>query len=104
VVPVRLPPRSAHSPYTTLFRSLLALATVHLLPQLAGAAGAVLPSKLTNMLASGRPVIATAAPGSDLAIEIDGCGIATPPHDAERSEEHTSELQSREKIVCRLLR
>ncbi|MEO9298520.1 WcaI family glycosyltransferase [Devosia alba] len=63
---------------------LLALATVHLLPQLAGAAGAVLPSKLTNMLASGRPVIATAAPGSDLAIEIDGCGIATPPQDAEQ--------------------
>lgn len=63
---------------------LLALATVHLLPQLAGAADAVLPSKLTNILASGNPVIATAAPDSDLAIEIDGCGIATPPQNAEQ--------------------
>lgn len=61
---------------------LLALASVHLLPQLAGAADTLLPSKLTNILASGRPVVATAAPESSLAIEIEGCGIATPPGDA----------------------
>lgn len=61
---------------------LLALASVHLLPQLAGAADTLLPSKLTNILASGRPVVATAAPESALAIEIEGCGIATPPGDA----------------------
>lgn len=60
---------------------LLSLATVHLLPQLAGAADLVLPSKLTNMLASGRPVIATASPGTDLAAEIADCGLATLPGD-----------------------
>lgn len=61
---------------------LLGLATVHLLPQLKGAADLVLPSKLTNMLASGRPVIATADAGTGLAREVEGCGIATAPGDA----------------------
>lgn len=58
---------------------LLALASVHLLPQIAEAADLVLPSKLANMLASGRPVVATAAPGTGIYAEIDGCGLATPP-------------------------
>ena len=62
--------------------AMLALADVHLLPQIAGAADLVLPSKLTNILASGRPVIATAAPGTGLAGEVDGCGLITPPGDA----------------------
>ena len=60
---------------------LLGLASVHLLPQIAGAADLVLPSKLTNMLASGRPVVATANPGTGLAHEVDGCGLVTPPED-----------------------
>lgn len=60
---------------------LLSLASVHLLPQIVGAADLVLPSKLTNMLASGRPVVATAAPGTGLYDEVDGCGINTPPGD-----------------------
>lgn len=60
---------------------LLGLASVHLLPQLAGAADLVLPSKLTNMLASGRPIVATAAPGTGLALEVEGCGVLTPPGD-----------------------
>lgn len=60
---------------------LLGLATVHLLPQLADAADLVLPSKLTNMLASGRPVVATAHPGTGLAEEVDGCGLVVPPGD-----------------------
>lgn len=58
---------------------LLGMASVHLLPQLAGAADLVLPSKLTNMLASGRAVVATAAPGTGLALEVEGCGIVTAP-------------------------
>jgi colanic acid biosynthesis glycosyl transferase WcaI len=61
---------------------LLGLATVHLLPQIAGAADLVLPSKLTNMLSSGRPVVATALPGTGLAHEVEGCGLLTPPGDA----------------------
>ena len=62
---------------------LMGLATIHLLPQLAGAADLVLPSKLTNMLASGRPVVATAAPGTGLAREVDGCGLVVEPGSAE---------------------
>ena len=64
------------------FGDLMRLADIHLLPQLADAADLVLPSKLTNMLASGAPVVATAAPGTGLHAEIAGNGIATPPGDA----------------------
>ncbi|WP_421850538.1 WcaI family glycosyltransferase [Novosphingobium sp.] len=61
---------------------LLGLASVHLLPQLQGAADLVLPSKLANMLASARPVVATAEQGTALYDEVDGCGINTPPGDS----------------------
>lgn len=62
--------------------ALLRMADIHLLPQMAGAADLVLPSKLTNMLASARPVIATAEPGTGLAEEVRDCGIVVPPDDA----------------------
>lgn len=58
---------------------LLGLASVHLLPQIAGAADLVLPSKLANMLASGRPIIATAAKGTGISDEIEGGGLAVEP-------------------------
>ena len=60
---------------------LLGMADIHLLPQIAGVQELVLPSKLANMLASGKPVIATAAPDSALAKELDGCGLIVPPGD-----------------------
>lgn len=62
--------------------AMMAMADLHLLPQLAEAADLVLPSKLINMLASGRPVIATCAPGTGLFAEVEGCGMNTPPGDA----------------------
>ena len=62
--------------------AMLTMADLHLLPQIAGAADLVLPSKLTNMLASGRPVVATTEPGTGLYAEVDGCGAITPPGDA----------------------
>lgn len=62
--------------------AMLAMADLHLLPQIAGAADLVLPSKLTNMLASGRPVVATTEPGTGLYAEVDGCGVISPPGDA----------------------
>lgn len=62
--------------------ALLNLASVHLLPQIAGAADCVLPSKLANMLASGRPVVATSAPNTGVAREVEGSGIVVPPGDA----------------------
>lgn len=58
---------------------LLNVADVHLLPQRADAADLVMPSKLTGMLASGRPVIATAAPETQVANVVSGCGYVVPP-------------------------
>lgn len=60
---------------------LLSIANIHLMPQIADAADLLLPSKLTNMFASERPIVATAARGTGLADEIKGVGIATPPGD-----------------------
>lgn len=64
--------------------AMLAMADLHLLPQIAGAADLVLPSKLTNMLASARPVVATTMAGTGLYSEVDGCGVIVPPGDAAR--------------------
>ncbi len=63
--------------------AMLTMADLHLLPQIAGAADLVLPSKLTNMLASGKPVVATTQPGTGLYAEVDGCGVCVPPGDAQ---------------------
>ena len=67
----------------TRLNELLSLATIHLLPQLAGAADAVLPSKLTNMLASGRPSVIAASPDTGLAREAQGCALIVPPENPE---------------------
>lgn len=58
---------------------LLATADIHLLPQRADAADLVMPSKLTGMLASARPVVATANQGTDLATVVETCGLVVPP-------------------------
>ncbi len=85
----------AHYPNVTLLplqpfdrlNDLLNAADIHLLPQRAGAADLVMPSKLTSMLSSGRPVLTTADPGTQVAQVITGtglpachdpCGIAIP--------------------------
>jgi colanic acid biosynthesis glycosyl transferase WcaI len=62
---------------------LLNLADVHLLPQRAAAEDLVMPSKLSAIMASGRPVVATAQVGSDLARASAEGGIVVPPGDAE---------------------
>ena len=67
----------------TRLMELLELAAIHLLPQVDTAADLMLPSKLTNMLLSGRPVIATTLPGTGLYDEVEGCGLAIPPGDAD---------------------
>ncbi|MNT47977.1 putative glycosyl transferase [compost metagenome] len=41
-----------------------------------------MPSKLTGMLASGRPVVCGAARGTELAGVVAHCGLLTPPEDA----------------------
>jgi colanic acid biosynthesis glycosyl transferase WcaI len=60
---------------------LLSTADMHLLPQSSGAADLVLPSKLSGMLASGRPVIATCHPGTELDAVVSKCGLVVRPQD-----------------------
>ena len=62
---------------------LLCMADIHLLPQNPSAADLVLPSKLSGMLASGRPVVSTCRPGTDLESVIALCGLVVPPGDQE---------------------
>src|SRR3712207_7357716 len=81
---IRRPPRSTLFPYTTLFRS-------H---------GIVRRAVRTGDPARGQPEHQAHRPGEE---QSPG---RLRPHDAEhrqRSEEHTSELQSRQYLVCRLL-
>jgi colanic acid biosynthesis glycosyl transferase WcaI len=61
---------------------LLNTADIHLLPQQARAADLVMPSKLSGMLASGRPIIAMADPGTGIADEVMGAGLLVRPGDA----------------------
>src|SRR2546427_5291092 len=74
---IRRPPRSTLFPYTTLFRSLLNT-------------GDKLPPDFSVVRASGpeAPQVFARASGKPL---------------TQRSEEHTSELQSQSNLVCRLL-
>ncbi len=62
---------------------LLNLADIHVLPQSASAADLVMPSKLTGMLASGRPVIVTASSGTELANIMNPLGWVLPPERAD---------------------
>src|SRR3712207_7415428 len=84
---IRRPPRSTLFPYTTLFRSrrdpLIA-------PQLVERLAAVLGNAGADVELRWREAGHGLAPG-----EVDEA--------RERSEEHTSELQSRQYLVCRLL-
>lgn len=59
----------------------LNLADVHLLPQKAGAADVVLPSKLLGILASGRPVVASSPAGSELGGLAERAGLRVDPED-----------------------
>ena len=59
----------------------LNVADIHLLPQQAGAADLVMPSKLTGMLASGRPIITTADAGTQVEKVVQGCGVVVAPGD-----------------------
>ncbi len=60
---------------------LLNVAEIHLLPQRAAAEDLTLPSKLGAMLASGRPVVATARNGSEVARFAEHGGLVVAPAD-----------------------
>src|SRR3712207_6854719 len=82
---IRRPPRSTLFPYTTLFRSQMVEA-------------------VDAHLASCRECLwlVTAAAVAEAGAEPFPGGVEAEPGPA-RSEEHTSELQSRQYLVCRLL-
>jgi colanic acid biosynthesis glycosyl transferase WcaI len=61
---------------------LLGMADIHLLPQSPDAADLVLPSKLSGMLASGRPVIATCRDGTEIGEIVRQCGLVVAPQDS----------------------
>src|SRR3712207_7210522 len=86
---IRRPPRSTLFPYTTLFRSARAQAAGGARAALLRAAGRRRDRRTARLLAGDRP-----QPGLE--------GIEDSPAHV-RSEEHTSELQSRQYLVCRLL-
>src|SRR3712207_7258418 len=81
---IRRPPRSTLFPYTTLFRSLA-------------------PPRPGDLPAAHRTAPGAADEQGD-ALHAAGClRPAVRPGGRGRSEEHTSELQSRQYLVCRLL-
>ncbi len=69
-------------PYECL-NELLNLADIHVLPQKPGFADLVMPSKLSGMLASGRPVIATANSDTEVGSIVGEVGLLVPPGEAE---------------------
>ena len=64
------------------FGEFLSIADVHVLPQERDAADLLLPSKLGGLLASGRRIIVTADPGTELAAFLGDSCTFTPPGDA----------------------
>ena len=62
---------------------LLNMADIHLLPQSPCATDLVMPSKLSGMMASGRPVIATCHMGTEIDSVVSQCGVVVPPEDSE---------------------
>src|SRR3712207_7723509 len=88
---IRRPPRSTLFPYTTLFRSTRT-------PRLTYGDG------LVDEVEAAQPdaiIWDTTEQGKPDLVEL--ALRAYREFDAERSEEHTSELQSRQYLVCRLL-
>src|SRR3712207_8528900 len=86
---IRRPPRSTLFPYTTLFRSCCADAEDCSATAATSATSVAMrstPSEICTAAAAMRPARA-----------------ATSSTESPRSEEHTSELQSRQYLVCRLL-
>src|SRR5690606_40657875 len=86
---IRRPPRSTLFPYTTLFRSLVRVLGT-----------STIRRACTSLCSSGR--IRPSVVGSAASTRCSYWCLSAPSLSA-RSEEHTSELQSRENLVCRLL-
>src|SRR3712207_8847012 len=88
---IRRPPRSTLFPYTTLFRSLRATDGIR----------TVMPSTVHDNVVRPRATHTTEheeTPSTEHHVLS-----SEPSPSSPRSEEHTSELQSRQYLVCRLL-
>src|SRR3712207_7162738 len=86
---IRRPPRSTPFPYTTLFRSMYYLAKANIIMSIKIESDVASLASFINALDSYNQYLRT-----NLKITI---------ANIQRSEEHTSELQSRQYLVCRLL-
>src|SRR3712207_7362193 len=86
---IRRPPRSTLFPYTTLFRS-----------QRAGSEPEWCSHRPGPRLAVQQRAV---EPGAVAGTEVADGEVPRTDLDEHRSEEHTSELQSRQYLVCRLL-
>src|SRR3712207_6869598 len=84
---IRRPPRSTLFPYTTLFRSERTVVTTTTTPT----------TKVTTVTTPRERVTTTTQARETVTT------TTTPSTQVFRSEEHTSELQSRQYLVCRLL-
>src|SRR5439155_15537100 len=94
---IRPPPKSTLFPYTTLFRSVQT--RIDDVPSDGYASAAAFSGEVAEWL--NAPVSKTGLPA-----RVAGVRISPSPFqsfDMARSEEHTSELQSRGHLVCRLL-
>src|SRR5690554_5633479 len=88
---LRLPPRSTLFPYTTLFRSGVVIRSLSLSEHEHPHTGTMQYEKGLNKI-----------PAAALSTK-DATALEELMHVTKRSEEHTSELQSRPHLVCRLL-
>src|SRR2546422_7513821 len=93
---IRRPPRSTLFPYTTLFRSADRAPTG--IPGDGHRTAHGLEGEVERRPVAVRPLLPVGGDGAD-----DDPLIESPELRVRRSEEHTSELQSRLHLVCRLL-
>src|SRR3712207_7304933 len=95
---IRRPPRSTLFPYTTLFRSTARVTDITFF-------GSTIRYQMTLPSGFALDVERLAGDGTSFAIGDEAVVTIAPtaPVVLRRSEEHTSELQSRQYLVCRLL-
>src|SRR3712207_7544425 len=92
---IRRPPRSTLFPYTTLFRSIL---------ELAETGNCVIMGRCADFLLKDREDCLHVYIHADLSFKVERIvNLYGETEEKPRSEEHTSELQSRQYLVCRLL-
>src|SRR3712207_8981187 len=97
---IRRPPRSTLFPYTTLFRSVYS-SPRPVLRGLSGLAGSTSRSPSRRVPAATRARSIETYRSSTVVLQRHTSQRSV--EDLPRSEEHTSELQSRQYLVCRLL-